>query len=352
MKISDAIKVSLATLRDSHLSGAKNLALAFLSLKSEPVTMLSYPVMIQVEPTLHCNLQCVMCANPLSKRSKKHMTMKQFKAIVDGMPFLKKMSLVGSGEPLLNPELFKMIEYAKRRDIMVGFATNAMLLDEKKAKAVLNSRADWINFSIDSADTEKYGAIRKGADLDIVAANIKRFIRMKAGSSTPEVSAWFVMMEDNIADLPDVIRFAKSLGVDIVSAQLEHNWSNDKIKSDMEGRYAPNFYDKIRRAILEAKKAAGENKVAFNYVNVPDVDKKRGCKWPWKSCYVTAEGFVTPCCLQGSDPSIINFGNVFIDDFRRIWNNAAYKDFRKALKSNKAPEICAGCTAYFENIKI
>jgi MoaA/NifB/PqqE/SkfB family radical SAM enzyme len=227
-----------------------------------------------------------------------------------------------------------------------------MLLNESNSRKILESGADWLNISIDSADGKKFEAIRKGARLETIKENAKRFVEMKGRAALPDVSIWFVIMKDNLGERPGVISLAKSLEVKKVCAQLEHNWSDDRIKSDMKERYSTAFYADVRRSLEAAVKAAEREGMDFDYVNVPDHSSKRSCKWPWKSCYITAEGFVTPCCLQGADPGVINFGNILTTDFFSIWNSPAYKNFRIALRSKDAPKICAGCTAYPKKMKV
>lgn len=350
MKAADVAEVLLGSLKRTGLPGLRNLFLAFLNLKLEPLKMSSYPAIVQVEPTVYCNLECVMCANPLSVRQRKHMTFAEFKNIINSMPFLRKISLVGTGEPLLNPDLFKMVSYSKSKGILIGFATNAVLLDERNSKNILDSCVDWLNISIDSADKNSFETIRKGARFDTVTKNTKRFMEMRGKSGLPDVSIWFVIMKENISDLPGVIKLSRSLGISKVSAQLEHNWSNDKIKGDMEERYSGDFYNRIKEFLREAKDVADKEGVSFYYVNVPDPHSARACQWPWKSCYVTVEGFVTPCCIHGSNPDVINFGNIFEKSFSQIWNSPKYQEFRKRLKSNVPPEICIGCTSYYKKI--
>lgn len=349
MRILELLKIVSGSLAGG---GLKNMAMAFINLNLEPGKMSSYPVMVQVEPTVHCNLECVMCANPISGRKKKHMSLAEFKKVVDAIPGLKKISLVGAGEPLMNPELSDMIVYAKSKGILTGFATNAMLLTEDNSKRMIEIGVDWINISVDSANKDRYAAIRKGADLDVVKKNISHFMNIKGIFTSPDVSIWFVIMEDNMGDLPGVIKFSKLVGVKKVCAQLEHNWSNDSLKSSMKNRYSVSFYEKVKELLKAAMDIANAEGVFFDYVNVPDPKSVRSCKWPWKSCYITAEGFVTPCCLQGSDPSRINFGNIFDVDFSEIWNNASYQAFRKTLRSARAPQICIDCTAYPSRMKL
>lgn len=352
MKIKDAAKLAVETLVKCGPAGCVGLMRSYVNLVSEPDVMSTGPLMIQVEPTLHCNLECAMCVNPLTSRIKRHMPFRDFQKIIDDIPSLKKISLVGAGEPLLNPDIFKMTAYAKSRGILTGFATNAMLLDDEMCAKIINSGLDWINISVDSADKKKYEKIRKGAGFDALLENSERLVSVIGRRPAPELSIWFVIMKDNLDDLPGVIALAGSLGIARVSAQLEHSWSDERLRSNMIKRDGMEFRENIRRIMETARQTAQRANVSISFVNVPDETSGRACKWPWKSSYITAEGFVTPCCLQGSDPTKVNFGNILKQDFEVIWNGAAYQDFRAALKSGTPPDICRGCTSYFKSIRI
>src|SRR3989338_3188320 len=173
MNFVDAINIALHSLRSSGAAGFKNLTRAYKNLHEEPLEMSSYPLIIQIEPTLHCNLECRMCVSPISTREKRHMRLDEFKRAVDGMPFLRKISLVGAGEPLLNPDIFDMISYAKSKGLLIGFATNGMSLTNDIAEKIIETRVDWINISIDSADKTRYETIRNGADFNVLLRNVK-----------------------------------------------------------------------------------------------------------------------------------------------------------------------------------
>lgn len=352
MRFGEKLDIAIQALKQDHAAGLKNLLAAYDNLLKEPLEMSSYPLIIQIEPTLHCNLECGMCVNPLSKRKKRHMALDEFRRIVDSLRFLRKISLVGAGEPLLNPAIFDMTAYAKSKDIHIGFATNGMLLNDSVCRKIVDSRLDWINISVDSANKDRYETIRKGADFGLLSGNMRRLVKAKGNKSYPEISAWFVIMQDNLSELPDVIKLSRDNGIGKVSAQLEHSWNDDSLKKKIAAAERKDFMVKIRDVLKEARRTAFESNVEFEYVNVPDNTAPRACKWPWKSCYITAEGFVTPCCLHGSDPTVINFGNILENDFYAIWNGAGYQDFRRSLVSASPPKICAGCTAYHRTLKI
>lgn len=352
MNMGGAVKIAAETFKRDGLAGCRDLLFACVNLLREPLKMSNLPVMVQVEPTIHCNIQCQMCVNPIMNRAKMHMSLEQFKKIVDDLPPLKKMSLVGAGEPLMNPSLFEMIAYANSKHIEIGFATNGMLLDEEMCAKVIASGARWVNISVDSASPKKYEKIRRGADFNKLIKNIRNLKILNDEENKLEISVWFVVMKDNIDDLPGVVKLAGELGIGKVFAQLEHSWSDNRIMGNMMDRRVDGFAASLKRTLRKAREEASRSRVCFDYVNVPDEEKPRACKWPWKSCYITVEGFVTPCCIQGSNPGVINFGNIFKDSFGNIWNNRGYIEFRKSLKSDTRPKICVGCTSYNKRIEI
>ncbi len=62
--------------------------------------------------------------------------------------------------------------------------------------------------------------------------------------------------------------------------------------------------------------------------------------------YFTANGRALPCCIAPfSQRGYENYtlGDATQQSLREIWTGPAYRDFRKALKSNTPPEACASC---------
>ena len=99
----------------------------------------------------------------------------------------------------------------------VGFSTNGVLLGPQALSDLLAARLDWIAFSIDAAEPATYAAIRQGASLDVVLQNVARVVA--AGRGAPSVSFFFVMMRQNVHELPALIRLAHELGVRQVVAK-------------------------------------------------------------------------------------------------------------------------------------
>lgn len=89
----------------------------------------------QVEISNFCNLTCSYCPHPSQSRPKGNMSFSTFVDVVElaSQCEQKDLFLNNFGEPLLHPELFEFISYAKTKEIECNFITNGILIDEAMA---------------------------------------------------------------------------------------------------------------------------------------------------------------------------------------------------------------------------
>lgn len=341
-------------LKNDGILGMRNVLCAYVNSKKEPLTMNSMPLIVQIEPTTLCNITCQMCVNPQIKRQRRHMLFKEFKEIVDGLSLVRKISLTGAGEPLLNPGIFAMLDYAKSKNILIGLSTNGMLLNAENIRKITDINIDWINISLDAATAKTYESIRRGANFEILISNIKPLTEaMKRRRGI--ISLWFVVMKNNFQELPQVVSIAEKIAVKKITVALGHDFGLESLRNDVFDDNYSVVTEKlipIQSVLKTAKNLANHKKIVLNCVNVPNQAGRRTCKWPWTSCYITVEGFVVPCCMRGADPEVSNFGNIFKDTFIDIWNNSCYQDFRRELRSDVIPQYCKGCPSYYQSLII
>jgi len=57
------------------------------------------------------------------------------------------------------------------------------------------------------------------------------------------------------------------------------------------------------------------------------------CYIPWYSTMISINGDVYPCCCFYDGQVVL--GNIFEEDFSRIWNNDKYQQFRADLKNSR-----------------
>jgi len=93
-----------------------------------------FPIRLWVEPTDFCNLRCNLCLNKNIPNNKKgYMDFKLFEKLIEEVKeFVYDINLFHRGEPLLHPEIFRMIEISKNKDIFTRIHTNATLLSNDK----------------------------------------------------------------------------------------------------------------------------------------------------------------------------------------------------------------------------
>ncbi|MCK9555900.1 radical SAM protein [bacterium] len=347
MKIKGYLKILSLSYRNKGFKGIFNLAKVFSDLFFEPETVSSRITSAKIEVTTRCNLKCRFCDNTVSSRRKTDMQIHEFLQILEKMPFLSKISLSGVGEPFLNPNIFQFIRLAKERHIFIGTFTNATLLSEDKIDRLIRSDIDWLNISLDGATKETYETIRRGAVFENVISNTGMFQdkNIRNGEKI-DVAVWMTLTKSNIGELPRMIPLLKSLKIKKLNIQSLHPWGKDYWKKEL-GDYQVEYENK-GDFLSETAERAGKEGILLNYSTAGSKSRKRRtCNWPWRSCNITVDGFITPCCMNGSDPEIINFGNIYRQSFEEIWNSRDYRFFRKQLKSSSMPDICRGCPGYF-----
>lgn len=302
------------------------------------------PLNIDVEPTVRCNLRCSFCVLPVWDRKVGDLTFEEFKKIMDQLPYLLKMKIQGIGEPTLNKDFFNMIDYAADKDILIKTTTNGTLLTEDMAKKVADSGLHEISISIDGAKKETFESIRKGANFEKVLDGVKRLVKARGKRKYPIISVWMVGTNDNIRELPDLLRICKKLRVDKLTIQTTLNmWGRTDIKDKLKGK----FLDDQSRIYLEiienSKKLAKELKFKLRIFTEDRLSEENKCVWPWLQSFITSDGYIVPCCVR-ADPDLVNFGNLKEKSFKTIWNSPGYKSLRKSIKQHHTlKSYCVDC---------
>jgi radical SAM protein with 4Fe4S-binding SPASM domain len=349
-----SLKRPLTLIRDVYnkagLRGLYRLTALADDYLNEAAVMRGSPLFLQIEPTIQCNLECAFCINPFLPRKRASLSVADFEQILEQIPSTIKISLVGIGESFMNKDLWAIIRRAKARGLSIGTTSNGTILTERILEEIVDCGLDWLNFSVDGATKETYERMRPGANYEDMLSNIRRVVAAFDGRPRPELAIWFLATRENVDELPDMVDLTGSLGISSLNTQGVHYWgSNDWHDRANEA----NRVENLSATLLETKRRADAVRIEFKWHNIPDIRAGRQCKWPWKGAYITADGFVTPCCENGSDPARINFGNIFQRPFAEIWNSSEYQNFRRELASSKGrPAICIDCPSYHKAIKL
>jgi molybdenum cofactor biosynthesis enzyme MoaA len=157
-----------------------------------------------------------------------------FTNLIDQFEGVETLHLQGLGEPLMHPRFFDMVDYAAARGITVTANSNLTLLNRARAERAAASRLDTLYASIDAATPAIYEAIRVRAHFDRLIANLEGLRAAKAGlgSSRPRLRMVTVVMRQNLAELPALVRLAVEHGFESLFIQhLSHDFTEASFRT-------------------------------------------------------------------------------------------------------------------------
>ncbi len=324
-------------------------------------TVPELPEELYLEVTNRCNLRCRTCPQFFGMAEPPaDLTLERFHDVMRQLPRLRRVVLHGIGEPLLNPRLPQMVRELKVRGAYVLFNSNGLLLRGRWPVRLVESGLDELRVSIDAGSPETYRAVRGADGFERIFANLRLLAAAKAErqSETPRVSLWMTGMQENVGELPALVRRAAAAGIGEVYLQ--------RLVFSERGlaRAEQSLYGRAREqdaaAIAEAETLAQQLGVALRgsgevqpAEQIAGLDgpnaPRRACMRPWKLMYVTANGQVLPCCVApftAAPYASIVLGHTARQSMAEIWNGERYRAWRTALLSADAPPAaCLGCGA-------
>ena len=301
------------------------------------------PTSIDIEPIDTCNFACDHCQVTHWTRKTTRLTTERLISILRQLPMLRQIKLQGMGEPLLNRRVIEMLEEAESGGAAVSIVTNGSVYPENVAQRLSSLRGTTIVISMDGATAETFEAIRVNGNFHKVVDNVADMVRRRGRSVWPGIELRSVVTLRNAHELPDLVRLAKRLGVDKLTATtLLTDWG----KEEMEGLIAPIDVSRedarVDQSIWESREVAAEIGMPLSVEHGQRYSKANRCPWPWQSSYIAANGDVVPCC-QIADSSVVKMGNVFDEPFADVWNDDKYRELRRRLADDDIPHYCRSC---------
>jgi MoaA/NifB/PqqE/SkfB family radical SAM enzyme len=310
----------------------------------------------QIELTTRCPLACRMCIrqgpDPWSSRD---MSVEEFAGLAGQLQEVDTVVLQGWGEPLLHGHLVEIVRLAKSagrpascparapRSPAVGFVTSGKGLDRRYAAELVGAGLDFVGFSLAGVTPATHSAIRVRSQLEDVtsAAEHVEAVKRRQGRRSPRTHVVFLMLEDNIGELPDLPALARRMGAEeIVLTNLIHVVDSWQERQKVFGRGERSEYDAI---LDETERRARACHVAVRRPSLCPSPTAVCEEDPLRNLYVGVEGEVSPCVYLGPPLSReftrrfgerghrvekVSFGNAFREPVSAIWDHPAYASFR------------------------
>lgn len=326
------------------------------------------PYVIFVDPINLCNLKCPLCPTGTGslQRAQGQMKLDEFKHVIDHVsPWAYEVVLYNWGEPLMNHQIFEMVEYAHSKNLGTSMSSNLTVVRPGAIDSLVESGLENLTVSIDGASQETYGKYRVGGDFGKVMTNLRALLerREQLGRHNPIVEWQFIVMRHNEHEIEQARAMANDVGVDLVSfipvalpfevkgpeaAAMEEEW----FSTHPEYRYkeAATGWSVTkgpwRRWFSWLPQYRGLDKTAGSGRDMEDT--RVPCFYLYRSITVNPGGGVAPCCIiydEKADVGTLN-EEQGLDAF---WNSERYRSSRAEFSSTETPTestICTRCEIF------
>lgn len=272
-----------------------------------------------IEITNVCNLSCDFC--PGTSRKPGFMSIPEFETVllklhgVTDYVYLHVM-----GEPLLHPDLSRLMELCRQYGYKVNITTNGTLIGEKDEILLSASALRQVNFSVHSQE----GVVNE--------ATVDRYLDEIFSFTDAALSKGGVYISYRLWNL--------------TSKASEHY--NSFVVNKLQQRYEPDF--QVFEALEMYKRITLRDRLFLNSAEVfqwPSVSAGGSndsgfCLGLRDQVAILVDGTVVPCCLD-SDGSV-PLGNIFNEDFASIIDGERAISLYNGFSQRRAvEELCRKC---------
>jgi MoaA/NifB/PqqE/SkfB family radical SAM enzyme len=300
----------------------------------------------QIELTTRCPLRCKMCIREgAAQWHTADMAIDDFAKLVPYLKDVETAVLEGWGEPLVYRDLTKVVRMVKEAQCRAGFVTSGWGLDGDRVAELIHAGLDFIGFSLSGTTPETHNVIRANSNLNSVLQAIQIFQELKARDklTNPKLHIVFLMIKDNLEEVPLVVDLAKGVGIDHIVLvnliQVTNAWQEQQRLFTCDGGDQP---APLREAAMKARALKIRLRMAF----LSPAEVGVCAEDPLRNLYISVDGNISPCvylyppvpsllktwyCGNEQPASRLSFGNIFEEPLESIWSREPYMAFRNSF---------------------
>lgn len=287
------------------------------------VIPLDVPFSMQVELIRACNFKCIYCIHSTDKKQKlqKHILSASLfeKFVNDFKKFgrnLKTITFSGIGEPMLNPDIYKIINMSKEISDKVVLITNGSLINEETVEKLTSTKLDTIRISLQGLCAEDYEKTC-GYKIDFAEflKNLSYLFENKKGIEV-------------CLKIPDIVINSK-----------EKEFAAKQIFEDKCDIFTIQSISPLHNSVDYSKVKDEYNQTMYCDNALKEVTV---CPQPFYSMQLMADGSVRPCCML--EVECYTVGNINDESIIDIWNGEKLKNLR-CLHLDGQRELIPSCKA-------
>jgi radical SAM protein with 4Fe4S-binding SPASM domain len=329
-------------------------------LAEERLVWESVPFRLMLEPNRRCNTRCIHC--DIERARTGELGLDVIERLLDeiGWGTMEILPFVG-GEPTLAP-LREIGALARRHAQHLNLTTNGA----RFTRALYADIADVVSrvhVSLHSHRREVQERIAPGLSFDAIVRNVADAAAI--GKQTgAQVLCGLVVMDSNLDELAEYVRFVAGLGVERVILQKLYPGTARYSEEGVDGRRSPAEVRAAANGALEAalelgvfletnvdaifadprmvNPASSRFDILQDYSHVVELYHPGFCIATAIMALVEWDGTVLPCCRDR-----IVLGNLREQSFDSIWNGEPMQRLRETFFRRELRPFCRGCMAFY-----
>jgi MoaA/NifB/PqqE/SkfB family radical SAM enzyme len=376
----------LRTARGEEIKGA-NAGLNWREFWQGRTKLASRPRHVQIGTNWTCNLKCSFCrlTQPATQAALRQLPKDELEIservldeVLELLPYPEMITLTPLGEPLLYTKLGRILE--RHRELgshNLAMTTNANLIDEERARMIVEGGVAHLFVSVDAVTPELYSQMRVLGSIDKVRGALEAINRWKRrlNSPWPTMALASTFLERNLGEMPALLDFALEYEFQSFSIQVMEI-ENEAFAPEFIGNHLElarqMLLTTLRRAegkpidvrvnlgfrslisqtlsstetsLLQRLAGGGDGGGPADALDPAELAAlstsgrklTEKCHYPWYFVLIDTDGDVRPCCWAAA-----SWGNLNRAGFDEVWNGPAAVRMREDFLRNHIPKSCVG----------
>lgn len=306
-------------------------------------------MLVSWNTTNQCNLYCDHCYRDAGAKLDEELNTAEARRLIEDIKQAGfKIMIFSGGEPIMRPDIYELIAYARQQGLRAVLGSNGTLITPQVARQLKEAGIMAAGISLDSLDEQKHDRLR-GLQ-NAFRLTVKGMENLRQAGIPFQVHT--TVMDWNAAELEAITDYAVSIG-----AMAHHVFflvpTGRGADIEEEALRVAEYEKTIARLMKKQQSSPIEIKPTCAPQFMRVADKKgipmrfsRGCLAGISYCIISPRGDVQPCAYLD-----IPLGNVREIPFHQIWTeNQMLKTLRTMDYKGKCgrceyKRTCGGCRA-------
>lgn len=296
-----------------------------------------------------CNSRCKSCERWKRPKDKNELTTQEGCLLLKQLAQNKVADISFSGgEPLLRPDIFELVAFAKQQGLRVTLDTNGSLVNSSVAQKVCSMGIDRIYLSLDGAFPEVHDELRGVPGSYEKVMDAISFLQRQRNGLKPRIYVNTTLSKKNMGEFSQIVKLAYSKKLDGMTFQLAHDIARNNLHPSEDIVLNVEDVKRLQKEINLVQNKYSEflldnheyyrNFEVF-FTNSDQLYKYR-CIAGYVRCVIQSNGDVISCDAAG-----YRLGSVRNNSFSDVWYSEKANRIRKIIKENDHPMCWQNCIA-------